>query len=241
VGTTLKVTPKINNNGTIQMTVHPEVSSVSTTVDAGPVITTREADTSVLVKDGETLIIAGLLQTQDDLNKSRIPFLGSIPIIGALFSSRDKDKEQKELVIFMTPRILNLSGKTANPSLAKEPSEIELSGERVNAIEMFDKAQDLENGTSLQARVFPVGVRLSEAAQIYERISVIFPDNYYAQIGLYRAGRLYESKLGEYAAAISCYGRIIEKYPKSAYAREAENRINKIIAAQTKRKSNKKK
>jgi len=228
IGTTLKVTPKVNEDGTIQLTVHPEVSSVSSTVDAGPVITTREADTTVIVNDGDALIIAGLLQTQDDVNKSHIPLLGDLPIIGRLFSSRDKDKEQKELVIFMTPRILDVSGRTVRASKGAGFSAIELAGERVNAMEMFYKARDLETGKSLQASLFAPGTRIGEAAKTYEEISKEFPDNYYAEIGLYKAGWLYEKRLKDYEAALSCYRKIVESYPDGEYVAKAKNRIKRL-------------
>jgi len=230
IGTTLKVTPKINQDGTIQMAVHPEVSSVSSTVDAGPVITTREADTTVIINDGDTLIIAGLLSTLDDSNRSRIPILGSLPIIGHLFSSQDKDKEQKELVIFMTPHVLDVSGGYLRYVEGRDPSEVVLAGERVSAVELFTKAEDLVAGKSLQARAFPYKTRVREAARLYQRISTLYPDNYYAQISLYRAGRLFESKLKEKEDALWCYGKILESYPKSAYAPSAKKRIKKLTA-----------
>ena len=228
VGTTLKVIPKINGDGTIQLTVHPEVSSVASTVDAGPVITTREADTTVIVNDGETLIIAGLLQTEDNLNKSRIPILGSIPFIGKLFSSQDKDKNQKELVIFMTPRIIDVAGKVIRSQKDNKPTEAELVAERVEAVEMFDKAEDLEKGTSLQAKAFPQGVRLKEAAKTYQRISFLFPDNYYADAGLYKAGYLYETKLKNYSVALDCYRKILKLYPQGAYLAKVKKRIKRL-------------
>jgi len=230
VGTTLKVTPKINQDGTIQMSIHPEVSSVSSTVDAGPVITTREADTTVIIKDGDTLIIAGLLSTTDDTNKSKIPFLGSIPILGAIFSSQDRDKEQKELVIFMTPRVLDVSGKNVRYVEGIEPTEVELVGERVSAVDLFTRAEDLIKGRSLQTKAFPYKTRVREAARIYQRIAMFYPENYYSQLGLYRAGRLFESKLKDKEEALWCYRKIVDDYPKSAYTPAAKKRIRKLTA-----------
>lgn len=230
VGTTLKVTPKINNDGTIQLVLHPEVSSVSSAIDAGPRITTREADTTVIVRDGETLIIAGLLQTEDNLNKSRIPILGSLPLVGSLFSSRDKNKGQKELVIFMTPHILNRSDKGAYDANPQQVLETELTGERLNALEMFNKAEDLERGESLQTRVFPAESRYVEAAKNYERICLIYPENYYADIGLFRAAQIYEYKLRDRMSALTCYQKIMEAYPDGAYNIDAKRHVSKLIA-----------
>ncbi|MCX5711802.1 MAG: tetratricopeptide repeat protein [Candidatus Omnitrophica bacterium] len=229
VGTTLKVTPKINHDGTIQLVIHPEVSSVASALDAGPRITTREADTTVIVKDGETLVIAGLLQVEDDVNKSRVPILSSIPILGLLFSSQDKDKQQKELVIFMTPHILNKADKESYAEKTKVPSEFELVGERLNAVEIFNKAQDLERGETLQTRVFPVETRVAEAAREYQRCAQIYPDNFYADIALFRAGQIFENKLKNWPDALTCYQDIVENYPNSIYLGHAKKRLRKLM------------
>jgi len=228
VGTTLKVTPKINNDGTIQLTIHPEVSSVSSTLDAGPRITTREADTTVIVKDGDTVVIAGLLLVEDDMNKSRIPFLGDIPVFGLLFRSQDKDKQQKELVIFMTPRILNRASNKSYAEALKIPSETDLVAQRLSATELFTKAEDLEKGESLQTKVFPVELRLNEAAKNYERIFILYPDNYFAEIGLYRAGLIYE-RLKDYPAALSVYQKLVEVRPDGSYEKYCRKRIKKLF------------
>lgn len=228
VGTTLKVTPKINHDNTIQLTIHPEVSSVASTITDGPRITTREADTTVIVKDGDTLIMAGLLSTNDNFTKTRIPVLGYLPIIGMLFSSQDKDKEQKELVIFMTPHILNRADKGAYEPKTRIPSEIELSGEKINMVEMFNKAEDLERGESIQTKVFPPQARFTEAAKTYERVASLYPASYYAEVAFYRAAQIYEYKLKEYESALSCYAKIVESYPKSEYLARVKNRIKKI-------------
>ena len=128
----------------------------------------------------------------------------------------------------MTPRVIDAFGKNLRVAKGDNPSEVELTGERVNAVTMFDKAEDLEKGRSLQTRAFPRGTRLNEAAKTYERISIVFPDNYYAEIGLYRAGRLYELKLKDYQAAFSCYQKIVDSYPEGAYISKAKKRIKRV-------------
>ncbi len=106
VGTTLKVTPMVSPDGWITMNVHPEVSSVSAALDAGPRITTREADATVRVANGQTIIIGGLINRKDDKIKGGIPFLRAIPVIGFLFSKRSSDFEETELTVFITPYII---------------------------------------------------------------------------------------------------------------------------------------
>jgi type IV pilus assembly protein PilQ len=65
---------------------------------------TRRANTQVLVKDGETVVIGGLLSTRKEANRDRVPFLSRIPIMGLLFKSKEDISEYKELIIFITPR-----------------------------------------------------------------------------------------------------------------------------------------
>src|SRR6185295_1186788 len=94
IGTTLKVNPQINDDGYITMSLHPEVSSLAHALDAGPEIDTREADTTVRIKEGETLVIGGLIRQTDNRTEDKMPVLGYLPLIGFLFSRSEKDVEQ---------------------------------------------------------------------------------------------------------------------------------------------------
>ncbi len=110
VGVTLSVVPTINEHGFITMKIKPEVSSVSGEVQAKqgtiPIISKSETETTVMVKDGVTIVIAGLIKDQlTDVN-SGIPFFRKIPIFGYLFGKIDKDIIKKEIVIFLTPHII---------------------------------------------------------------------------------------------------------------------------------------
>jgi general secretion pathway protein D len=108
VGITLTVTPQINPDGFVSMTVHPIISKIEqTTYFDAPVIANREATTEVMVKDGETVIIGGLMK--DDLTETvnKVPLLGDIPVIGHIFKSTDKTKEKTELMVFLTPRVVH--------------------------------------------------------------------------------------------------------------------------------------
>jgi type IV pilus assembly protein PilQ len=108
VGITLEVTPYINSQQMITMDLHPEVSDLSSqsTVQGGIVFTTTEADTRVMVSDGETAVIGGLIRTGDTKFREGIPILSGIPILGGLFRSSDTRDERRELLIFVTPRIV---------------------------------------------------------------------------------------------------------------------------------------
>jgi len=108
VGISLEVTPYINSDKRITMDLHPEVSDLSSqaTVTGGLIFTTSNADTRVMVMDGETAVIGGLIRTNETKFAQGIPVLRSLPIIGALFQSSDTRKEKRELVILVTPTIV---------------------------------------------------------------------------------------------------------------------------------------
>ncbi|TRZ51462.1 MAG: DUF4974 domain-containing protein [Dehalococcoidia bacterium] len=106
VGTALRVTPRISSDGYITMAIHPEVSSSTTLIDNQPRIDTREADTTVTVKDEQTIAIGGLIKESTSVTTRKVPILGDLPFVGVLFQSKGESKEKKELVVFITPHII---------------------------------------------------------------------------------------------------------------------------------------
>lgn len=106
VGIKLTVTPTINANQKITLKVHPEVSLFVRADAAGPVLGTREADTTVMVSNGDTVVIGGLINEQDRKLGTQVPLLGDIPIIGHLFKRDYNSKERTELLVFLTPQII---------------------------------------------------------------------------------------------------------------------------------------
>jgi len=108
IGIMLKVTPHINSDDLITLDVHNEVSDLSSqaTVQGGVIINTSEADTRVLVRNGETAVIAGLIRAIDSNLDSGIPILMDIPLLGSLFRHSSDTKVGRELVIFVTPTIV---------------------------------------------------------------------------------------------------------------------------------------
>ncbi len=111
VGISLKVTPTINDNDEILMNIAPEVSRVdhffeTPDGDQIPVIDTTNASTRVMVKDGNTIIIGGLISDQTDRDTDQLPILGNIPIIGNAFKHVKDSKQKSELVVFLTPHII---------------------------------------------------------------------------------------------------------------------------------------
>ncbi|MBJ6751367.1 type II and III secretion system protein family protein [Geomonas anaerohicana] len=108
VGVKLNFRPEVLENGLISLRIEPaEVSSITgvLAVNGYPIIDTREVRTRVKLRNGESLILAGLLQEEAIKAMSKIPILGDIPILGALFRSTQDDIKEKELVFFITPRL----------------------------------------------------------------------------------------------------------------------------------------
>ncbi|MBI1922548.1 MAG: pilus assembly protein N-terminal domain-containing protein [Geobacter sp.] len=109
VGVKLNFAPVVQDNGVITLKIDPaEVSSISGTlqVNGYPIIDTRSVKTEVELREGEGLVMAGLLQEDEIRTMSKIPLLGDIPILGALFRSTQKELKEKELVFFVTPKII---------------------------------------------------------------------------------------------------------------------------------------
>lgn len=109
VGIKLRITPLINADGYITTQIDPEVSSVTAFRGENsdlPVVSTRQASTTVRLKDGNSVIIGGLLSEEKTTTVTKVPILGQIPVIGALFQHHSIISNKKDLVIEVTPRIL---------------------------------------------------------------------------------------------------------------------------------------
>ena len=109
IGIQLKVTPHLTQDKKIIMDLHPEVSDLAarSTVQGGVIINTSEADTRVMVDDGQTAVIGGLIRTNESTVRKGVPFLMDMPLIGWAFRQNSVARENRELIIFVTPRLLN--------------------------------------------------------------------------------------------------------------------------------------
>ena len=109
VGIKLAITPLINADGFITVHIRPEVSSV--TGFRGdqsdlPVVSTRQAETTVRLKDGSTVVIGGLLNEERTSTVTKVPLLGDVPWLGALFRHENSSLTKRDLVIEVTPHLL---------------------------------------------------------------------------------------------------------------------------------------
>lgn len=121
-GVKLEFTPFVNSDGTIRLKVAPEVSALDYTnevVIAGytlPALSTRKAETEVELKDGQSFGISGILDQRTTDTLSKIPGIGDIPVLGQLFRSKSLDRSTMELMVIVTPKIVDPLNGTALPS-----------------------------------------------------------------------------------------------------------------------------
>lgn len=146
IGIILTVTPSINPDGFVRMRIEPEISRISsetTTISENfqsPIINRRRATTTVTVKDGQTVVIGGLVQDRSERIDRKIPILGDIPLIGALFRNKSDRSSKTELLIVLTPHVVSnpeeieafskrAIGKTSlSPELREQIERGELEG-----------------------------------------------------------------------------------------------------------------
>jgi general secretion pathway protein D len=115
VGVILTVTPRINKSETVTLDVNQQINNlVEFTLFNAPVISKREATASVTVKDGQTMIIGGIIEDNKTKTTNRIPIISSLPFIGKLFRRDETNSGKTELMVFITPRIIH------NPEEANE-------------------------------------------------------------------------------------------------------------------------
>ncbi len=131
-GIVLSITPQINNDGIVNLIIRQELSSVdggAAGVNNNPVFNNQEINTTVVVRDGENVVLGGLIQTDTENLNTGIPGLNRVPVLGRLFSYQQDSTERRELFIVLRPEIINLN------------SEIGL--EYQDILDRFDMASDL--------------------------------------------------------------------------------------------------
>ncbi len=231
IGITLKVTPQVGPNGEITMKVHPEVSSVTDAdLEAGPRISTREADATIRVKDGQTIVIGGLIETEKNMTRDKIPILGDLPIIGAVFSSKSNDDTQNELAVFITPRIIQDAEDLPAGTTKQREAYVTMEGrsEDMFVSNLWESAVELERDHGIEARRKDKEAKMLEALDQYEQIVLHFPKNPKADEALYRIGRINSDYFDDQDAARAAFSQLVENYPESVYASKAKRVVEKI-------------
>jgi len=111
-GIILNVTPTISDDGFVQIDLKPEISTVSSRTTQisedfeAPIINKRVVDTTVTVRDGQTVVIGGLIQSQEETRETKVPILGDIPLLGIPFRSKDESNIKTELLVILTPTVI---------------------------------------------------------------------------------------------------------------------------------------
>ena len=151
VGLTLEVTPHINNDNLVRLSIHQEVSEVDASslsvigseAAADLITNKRTIDTTILVDDGEVIILGGLIRDKETTAISKVPFLGSIPLLGMLFRSKTYSTEKQNLLVFLRPTVLTTKADISKVSERKynRVFQVEIEGtstvpERIS--ELFD-------------------------------------------------------------------------------------------------------
>ncbi len=120
VGITLKVTPLINEGDAIKLNIEQVVSSIApSALPTGPVTNNRSIKTTVMVEDGQVVVLGGLITDDQNESMQKVPLLGDIPLLGNLFRYRSKAKEKTNLMVFIRPRILRDAATTSTVSNSK--------------------------------------------------------------------------------------------------------------------------
>ncbi|HEX6706328.1 MAG TPA: type II secretion system secretin GspD [Albitalea sp.] len=122
VGITLRIKPQIGEGGTVRMTIFQESSSVQDkavvgTSNAGPSTNKRSIESTVIVDDGQILVLGGLIEDRFTETKSKVPLLGDIPGLGALFRSESRTKNRTNLMVFLRPVVMRDADTTNKVSL----------------------------------------------------------------------------------------------------------------------------
>lgn len=126
-GVILRVTPSVDGQGQVLLDIHPEVSTGSVSDDGIPSLSTTEVNTRMLVRDGKTIFIGGLIKRSASQTEERVPLLGDLPLIGNAFANQATNVVNTETIVLITPYILNDgSNPLIDESLARS-AEIEQS------------------------------------------------------------------------------------------------------------------
>jgi general secretion pathway protein D len=168
IGIILDVTPHINPQGLVTLDVYPEISSdTGRTVPlnqfaASPVFATRYAQSRVAIRDGQTIVIGGLMQDKITKSIDKVPFLGDIPLLGLLFQHTIETKGKTELLIFLTPHVAKQADEL------KGMTESEKSGTKIvkDAVEPGTYESHLK-GMKLGASTRPASAPADEDPAYY--------------------------------------------------------------------------
>jgi type IV pilus assembly protein PilQ len=153
-GTKLSFRPYIGNDGYIRMDIHPKDSS-ATLRGALPDETSAEVATNIMVKDGQTIVIGGLFRDVTTTNRAQVPLLGNLPILGAVFRWTSDKVERQEVIVLLTPRIIEEPEQTEGQARAEDVRRKRFGAK--DALQGFGRAKLAEDHYAKAAQYFVEG------------------------------------------------------------------------------------
>lgn len=143
VGITLKVTPQVNEGDSIKMEITQEVSSISASeVDAGKITNNRSIKTTVMAADGQTVVLGGLIDSNQLESMQKVPLLGDLPLLGSLFRYKNASKDKRNLLVFIRPSILRDAAVTTQLTNSKydfiRAKQLEVQREGARMLDLSD-------------------------------------------------------------------------------------------------------
>jgi type IV pilus assembly protein PilQ len=142
-GTKLSFRPYIGDDGYIRMDIHPKDSSGDLKANNIPDETSTELSTNVLVKDGETIVIGGLFRDVVITTRKQVPLLGDLPFVGALFRSNSDTTKRQEIIVLLTPHIINTAADT-NPQARIDDIRLKRQS-TIEELQWVDRARQAED------------------------------------------------------------------------------------------------
>ena len=136
VGKTLTITPQISKDRMVRLKISLEVTDLESTTDFRPTTLKRTVDTTVIVKDSNTVVIGGLIDDSLSTIEYKVPCLGQIPLLGALFTSMSDSTVKTNLYVFLTPRVL---GTPVEATTLFEKKKEQIDGIRQGAIKIYER------------------------------------------------------------------------------------------------------
>jgi len=171
VGVTLRVTPQITEGDTMRLDIFQEITALNTAIQkgvgdvnqVGPALSNRRIENSVVVKDGETVVIGGLISDDYSDNVNKVPWLGDIPVLGWLFKSTSTQLTKRNLLVFLTPRVIRGAEDLEKTSIVKreEFRRHSQQAEKNRPLDEFEEPIGVTGQTTRQTSHDPAGGALA--------------------------------------------------------------------------------
>ncbi len=147
VGINLRVRPRITMNRDVDININLQLASIEPgqTLFGGFIVDRKETTTHLIIRDGQTVVLSGILRTEDNEVKRKVPILGDIPILGIPFNSVERTKTKTELIAFITPYVVGSESEVGRVD-EKDRERLAQIRERLAPVDMLDKKDDKKKG-----------------------------------------------------------------------------------------------